>query len=204
MGLLTFSINVTLDGCVDHQEGIADDETRLLHPPHGRGRGDAVGPRHLRDDGELLASGRPRRRRHRRRCASGRSLRPSRSTWCPRRERTSRGPTATTSPTTCARDVQKLKDATPDGTLGSASCDRAGPAGSDRRVQIARPSQDRRPRPDPLRERLPSTRRLELISAKLLRSGAVAMHYRRAHSEIGHVAQQRAAFGRASRCSARR
>src|SRR6478672_11244530 len=30
MGLLTFSINVTLDGCVDHQEGIADDETRAL------------------------------------------------------------------------------------------------------------------------------------------------------------------------------
>jgi len=27
MGLLTFSINVTVDGCVDHQEGIADDET---------------------------------------------------------------------------------------------------------------------------------------------------------------------------------
>jgi hypothetical protein len=23
MGLLTFSINVTLDGCVDHREGIA-------------------------------------------------------------------------------------------------------------------------------------------------------------------------------------
>lgn len=27
MGLLTFSINVTLDGCIDHEEGIADDET---------------------------------------------------------------------------------------------------------------------------------------------------------------------------------
>lgn len=27
MGLLIFSLNVTLDGCVDHQEGIADDET---------------------------------------------------------------------------------------------------------------------------------------------------------------------------------
>src|SRR6187455_1345705 len=27
MGLLTFSLNVTLDGCVDHREGIADDET---------------------------------------------------------------------------------------------------------------------------------------------------------------------------------
>ena len=30
MGLLTFSINVTLDGCVDHQEEIADDETHAF------------------------------------------------------------------------------------------------------------------------------------------------------------------------------
>src|SRR5688572_31187572 len=30
MGLLIFSHNVTMDGCVDHQEGIADDETRAL------------------------------------------------------------------------------------------------------------------------------------------------------------------------------
>lgn len=29
MGLLTFNYNVTLDGCVDHEAGIADDET---HP----------------------------------------------------------------------------------------------------------------------------------------------------------------------------
>ncbi|MGH3654000.1 dihydrofolate reductase family protein [Glutamicibacter sp.] len=39
MGQLTFSINVTLDGCVDHREGIADDElhdyfTRLMNA-HG-------------------------------------------------------------------------------------------------------------------------------------------------------------------------
>jgi hypothetical protein len=27
MGLRTFGLNVTLAGCVDHQEGIADDET---------------------------------------------------------------------------------------------------------------------------------------------------------------------------------
>src|SRR5688500_14966356 len=27
MGLLTFSIKVTLDGCVDHRAGMADDET---------------------------------------------------------------------------------------------------------------------------------------------------------------------------------
>src|SRR6476661_4177639 len=30
MGLLTFSMNITLDGCVDHQEGIADDETHAF------------------------------------------------------------------------------------------------------------------------------------------------------------------------------
>ena len=30
MGLLTFSLNLTLDGCVDHQEGIADDETHAF------------------------------------------------------------------------------------------------------------------------------------------------------------------------------
>lgn len=30
MGLLTFCINVTLDGCVDHQEGVVDDETHAF------------------------------------------------------------------------------------------------------------------------------------------------------------------------------
>ena len=30
MGLLTFSINVTLDGCVDHTEGIANEETHAF------------------------------------------------------------------------------------------------------------------------------------------------------------------------------
>lgn len=30
MGLLTFSINVTVDGCVDHEEGIADEETHAF------------------------------------------------------------------------------------------------------------------------------------------------------------------------------
>ena len=30
MGLLTFSFNVTLDGCVDHQEGIADAESHAF------------------------------------------------------------------------------------------------------------------------------------------------------------------------------
>ena len=30
MALLTFSLNITLDGCIDHQEGIADDETHAF------------------------------------------------------------------------------------------------------------------------------------------------------------------------------
>jgi dihydrofolate reductase len=30
MGILTFCINLTLDGCIDHQEGIADDETHVF------------------------------------------------------------------------------------------------------------------------------------------------------------------------------
>lgn len=30
MGRMTFSINVTVDGCVDHQEGIVDDQTMAL------------------------------------------------------------------------------------------------------------------------------------------------------------------------------
>lgn len=30
MGLLTFSINVTLDGCIDHREGIVDDEAHAF------------------------------------------------------------------------------------------------------------------------------------------------------------------------------
>ena len=30
MGRLTFSLNLILDGCVDHQEGVADDETHAF------------------------------------------------------------------------------------------------------------------------------------------------------------------------------
>ena len=63
MGLLTFGLNVTLDGCIDHTQGIVDDELHdywtLLMDQSG---GDAVRARHLRADGELLASGGARRK----------------------------------------------------------------------------------------------------------------------------------------------
>ena len=39
MGLLTFSIKVTLDGCVAHQQGIADDECKFLVHPRIAGHG---------------------------------------------------------------------------------------------------------------------------------------------------------------------
>jgi len=76
--------------------------------------------------------------------------------------------------------VQELKDATlPACSSVAASSRRAGPAGSDRRVQDSRTSQDRRHGPTLYQSGLPSTRRLELVSATPLRNGAVAMHYRR-------------------------
>ena len=58
---------------------------------------------------------------------------------------------------------------------------RAGPAGSDRRVQVPRPPQDRRPRPDLVPEWAVehATARAGLGEAAPLRRGAVAMHYRR-------------------------
>jgi hypothetical protein len=62
VGFLTFSINVTLDGCVDHQEGIADDETHAFSTRLMDEGGAMLWGRHLRDDGALLAGGRPRRR----------------------------------------------------------------------------------------------------------------------------------------------
>src|SRR5688572_21925492 len=184
MGLLTFSINVTLDGCVDHQR----ESPTTRHTPSSpaswtravRCCGAASPTRCWRATGRRSPAA---TRRRRRRCASGRSSwRPSRSTWCRRRERTSRGPTATTSPASCARACRKLKDATPAGVLlGSGKL----ATELDRLDLIDEYEFLVHPRiaghgPTLYQSGLPSTRRLELVSAKPLRSGAVAMHYRRA------------------------
>ena len=58
MGLLTFSINVTLDGCVDHQEGIADAETHAFFT-------------HLMDEDQAFAD--CRQGNERRACPGGRT-----------------------------------------------------------------------------------------------------------------------------------
>src|SRR5262249_3070894 len=78
--------------------------------------------------------------------------------------------------------VQILKDATPDGVLlGSGklatALDRLDLIDEYKVLVHPKIAGHRPPRDESGR---PSTRRLELISAKPLRSGAVAMHYRRA------------------------
>jgi hypothetical protein len=62
MGLLTFSINVTLDGCVDHEEGIADDETHAFFTRLMDEGGAMLWGRITYEMMELLAGGRSRRR----------------------------------------------------------------------------------------------------------------------------------------------
>ena len=111
MGLLTFSINVTLDGCVDHQEGIADDEThrfftRLVDESGAMLWGrvtyemmESYWPEIARGDSEAPPA------MHKWRS----SWRPSRSTWCHRRESCSRGPTVTTLPATCTQAFESWR-----------------------------------------------------------------------------------------------
>ncbi len=184
MGLLTFSINVTLDGCVDHQEGVADDEThafftRLMDESGamlwGRvtyemmesywpavARGDVEAPSTMRD-------------------------------WAVKLETKPKYVVSTTRrnfPWTNSHHVagnlhagvQSLKDATASGVLlGSGKL----AAELDRLDLIDEYKFLVHPRiaghgPTLYGGGLPSTRRLDLVSARPLRNGAVAMHYRRA------------------------
>src|SRR3954471_7908181 len=98
MGLLTFALNVTLDGCCDHREGVADDEmlrywTRLMD-----GAGAMLFGRRtyeLRED--AWPQGRVTGRRTARTGTGPRSSRPSPSTWSRRHAATSAGATRITS-----------------------------------------------------------------------------------------------------------
>lgn len=142
-----------------------------------------MGPRHLRDDGELLAGGRPRRR--------GGAAGDARVGGQAGGQAKVRGIVdAKDFPWTNSHHiagdlrtgVQKLKDATPAGVLlGSGKL----ATELDRLDLIDEYKFLVHPRiaghgPTLYQGGLPSTRRLELVSAKPLRSGAVAMHYRRA------------------------
>jgi dihydrofolate reductase len=183
MGFLTFCINVTLDGCVDHQEGIADDEThafftRLM---------DQVGAMLWgRVTYEMMESYWPRVAR------GEEEVPPALREWAVKLEAkpkyvvsSTRQDFPWTNSHRIAGDlrtgVQKVKDATPAGVL---LCSGKLATELDRLELIDEYRLLVHPRivghgPTLYQSGLPSTRRLELVSAEPLRNGAVAMHYRR-------------------------
>jgi dihydrofolate reductase len=184
MGLLTFTINVTLDGCVDHQEGIADDET---HAFFTRLMDESGAMLWGRVTYEMLESYWPA-------VARGDTEAPlAMREWAVKLEAKPKyvvSSTRTDFPWTNSHHlagtlrtgVQQLKDATPNGVLlGSGTLATA----LDRLDLIDEYQVLVHPRiaghgPTLYASGLPSTRRLALIAATPLRCGAVAMHYRRA------------------------
>jgi dihydrofolate reductase len=188
MGRLTFSINVTLDGCIDHQEGIADDET---HAFFTRLMDEHAAMLWGRVAYEMMESYWPA-------VARGDVLAPpAMREWAVKLEAKPKYVVSSTRknfPWTNSQhiagdlrtSIQKLKDATPDGVLlGSGKL----ATELDRLDLIDEYELLVHPRiaghgPTLYAGGLPSARRLELISAKPLRSGVVATHYRRARDQF--------------------
>ncbi|MBK0418131.1 dihydrofolate reductase family protein [Leucobacter sp. CSA1] len=184
MGLLTFGINVALDGCVDHREGIADDEThafftRLMDEAGamlwGRvtyemmegywpavARGDEEAPPALREWAVKLEA------------------KPKYVVSSTRRDFPWTGSHRVAGD--LRTGVQELKEATPAGVLlGSVGL----AAELERWDLIDEYRFLVHPRivghgPTLYESGLPGARRLELVSAEPLRNGAIAVHYRRA------------------------
>ncbi len=185
MGRLTFSINITLDGCVDHQQGIADDEThafftRLMDESGamlwGRityemmesywpavARGDTDAPPAMREWAAKLDA-KPK---------YVVSTKRDRFPWTNSHHLS--GDLATA--------IQQLKDSTPGGVLlGSGKL----AAALDRMELIDEYKLLVQPRivgrgPTLYEGGLVDTRRLELVSVNPFRNGVVAVHYRRDH-----------------------
>jgi len=182
MGLLTFSINVTLDGCVDHREGIADDETHAfftrLMDQGGAMLWGRVTYEMMESYWPLVARGEV-------------EAPPAIREWADKLETKPKyvvSSTRTDFPWTnshhiagdLASGVQQLKDATPAGVLLGSwrlanALDRLDLI--DEYIFLVHPRiAGHGPR---LHEGgLASTRRLALVSATPFRNGAVAMHYR--------------------------
>lgn len=184
MGRLTFSINVTLDGCIDHQEGIADDETHAfftrLMDEHGAMLWGRVTYEMMESYWPAIARGVV-------------EAPPAILEWARKLQTKPKhvvSSTRTDFPWTNSHHisgdlragVQQLKDATPNGVLlGSGKL----AAELDRLDLIDEYQLLVHPRiaghgPTLYDTGLPATRRLLLISAKPLLNGALAVHYRRA------------------------
>jgi dihydrofolate reductase len=183
VGLLTFTINLTLDGCIDHQEGIADDETHAFFTRLMDGNGAMLWGRvtyeMMEDHWPAVARGEQ-------------AAPPAMREWATRLQAKPKyvvSSTRSNFPWTnshhlagdLGEGVRKLKDATPSGVLlGSGQL----ATELDRLDLIDEYRFLVHPRiaghgPTLYRGGLPRTRRLELLSAQPLRNGAVAMHYRR-------------------------
>lgn len=186
MSRLTFSLNVTLDGCVDHREGIADDET---HAYFIRLMDDSGAMLWGRTTYEMMESSWPAVAR------GDVDAPPALREWATKLESKPKYVVSTTRtdfPWTNSQHlvgdlrtaVQELKDQTPGGVLlGSGmlatELDRLDLIDEYRFLvhpMIAGHG------PSLYASGLVSTRRLELVSATPLSNGAVAMHYRTAQS----------------------
>ncbi|VXC68646.1 Dihydrofolate reductase [Arthrobacter sp. 9V] len=184
MGLLTFSINVTLDGCVDHQEGIADDETHALFTNLLEQSGAMLWGRTTYEMMEiywpLVASGEV-------------DAPPALREWALKLETMPKyvvSATRSNFPWTNSHHlvgdlrttVQELKDSTPEGVLvgsGKLATELDRLDLIDEYRFLVHPMITGHG-PTLYQGGLPRTRRLELISAEPLSNGAVSMHYRRA------------------------
>lgn len=184
MGLLIFSINITLDGCVDHREGIADDETHAFFT----GLMDEAGAMLWgRITYEMMESYWPAVAR------GEEDVSPALREWAVKLDAKPKYVVSSTRKDFAWANshhltgylrtaVETLKDATPAGVLlGSGKL----ATELDRLDLIDEYRFLVHPRiaghgPTLYQNGLPATRRLELIQAKPLRNGAVAMHYRRA------------------------
>ena len=182
MGILTFSLNVTLDGCVDHQEGIADDETHAFFTRLLDEGGAMLWGRVTYEMMEvywpLVARGEVEAPPALREWATKLETKPKYVVSSTRKNFSWTNSHLVTGDLRTA--VQQLKDATPAGLLlGSGKL----AAELDRLDLIDEYKLLVHPRiaghgPTLYQGGLPSTRRLELISAKPLQCGAVAVHYR--------------------------
>lgn len=184
MGLLTFSINVTLDGCVDHREGIADEETHAFFV-------------RLMDAAGAMLWGRvtyEMMERYWPAVARGDTqATPAVREWAVKLESKPKyvvSAARSDFPWTNSHhiggnlqaSVQKLKDATPNGVLlGSGKLatelDRLGLIDEYQFLVHPRIAGHG---PRLYEGGLPGTRRLALMSASPLHNGAVVMHFRRA------------------------
>lgn len=184
MGLLTFSLNVTLDGCVDHRVGIADEETHAFFTA-------------LMDQSGAMLWGRVTyelMERYWPAVARGdEDAPPAVREWARKLEAKPKfvvSSTRRTFPWTnshhlagdLATEVQRLKDATPNGVLvgsGTLACALDAMDLIDEYQFLVHPRLAGHG-PTLYEKGLPTRRQLALVNATPLCCGAVVMHYHRA------------------------